>query len=248
MSTIPLGIQLYTVRDLLADDFAGTIRALAEMGYQGVEFAWIYGDLSPKELADFLKDLNLKCCGLHANLDEIRNPQSIQYQYVKAMECRYITTSQPRAVADDWNAMIPQIANAAKTAADAGVIFTYHNHTQEFAKIDGSYALDILYQQTDPNEVKAELDTCWILKAGEDPAAYISKYAGRTPQLHLKDMNPADQSVTEVGRGSLDVKEVYAAARQAQVEWMIVEQDICKQGPLNSAEISIENLKQAKLA
>ena len=94
----------------------------------------------------------------------------------------------------------------------------------------------------------AELDTCWILKGGEDPVAYISKYAGQTPQLHLKDMDPSDQSVAEVGRGCLDVKEVYAAARQADVEWMIVEQDICKQGPLNAAKINIENLKQAKLA
>lgn len=244
MKTFPIGIQLYTVRSLLDDDFSGTLQALAEMGYQGVEFAGNYGGLPPKELANLLKTLGLQCCGLHAKLDEIGNPQSNSYQYAKALGSPYITTSLAKAVAKDWGATIQNVNEAAPVATQAGMTFTYHNHAQEFAKINGAYALDLLYEKTDPAHVKAELDTYWIRKGGEDPAAYIRKYAGRIPQVHLKDMDAGDESFAEVGEGILDMKDILAAAEEADSEWIIVEQDTCKRPPLESANISIENLKK----
>jgi sugar phosphate isomerase/epimerase len=245
---LPIGIQLYTVRDLLDKDFTGTLKALADIGYQGVEFAWKYGGMSPEKLADFLKRLGLRCCGLHTNLDDIRNPQSDSYQYAKALGSPYLTTSRASDVAKDWNATIRDVAAAAAVASREGYVFTYHNHAHEFAKVDGAYALDLLYERTNPAHVKAELDTYWIRKGGEDPAAYIRKYAGRVPQVHLKDMDSTDEAFAEIGEGCLDMKDILAATGEAGSEWLIVEQDACKRPPLESAKISIENLKRLGVA
>ena len=113
--------------------------------------------------------------------------------------------------------------------------------------IEGQYALDMLYAATDPKTVKAELDTYWIKKGGADPAPYIRKHKGRVRQIHLKDMDPTDGSFTEVGAGLIDLPAVFQAAQEAGAQWMIYEQDRCKRPPLESAKITIENLRKAKL-
>jgi len=248
MGEIPLGIQLYTVRQLLDDDFKATVKALAEMGYQGVEFAWKYGGMSPDELAAFLNDLGLQVCGMHVSLAEIQDPSSEAYAYARALGSAYLTTSLAGEVAKDWPATIAEAAKAGAAASSAGLTFTYHNHAQEFEKVEGACALDLFYDRTDPKQVQAQLDVFWIKTGGQDPADYIRKYPGRVPQVHLKDMDPVDGGFTEVGEGLIDIPGIYDAARQVGAKWMIVEQDTCKRPPLESARISIENLRKASLA
>jgi sugar phosphate isomerase/epimerase len=242
-----LGIQLYTVRQDCTKDFKGTVTALAKMGYQAVEFAGVYGNMEPRELAAFLAGLKLKTAGLHVSLPDIANPDSPAYAYAAALKAPHLTTSLAGHVAKDWKGIIPEVAKAAAVAKGKGLLFTYHNHAQEFAKVDGVYAQDMLYQQTDPKTVAFELDTFWIAKGGENPVAYIAKYAGRVPEVHLKDMDPSDQTFTEVGNGTMDLPAIFAASEKAGARWMIVEQDSGKRAMMESAEISIRNLKNRKL-
>jgi len=242
-----LGIQLYTVRDACETDFTGTLQSLARMGYTGFEFAWNYGGMDPEALTAFLKELGVQAAGFHTSLEEIANPDSATYQYARATGGTYLTTSLAGEVAKDWKATIGEVAKAAAVAKAQGFVFTYHNHAQEFEQIDGIYALDLLYQQTDPDAVKAELDTFWIKTGGADPVEYIKKYAGRVPQVHVKDMDAQTKSFTEVGSGILDWDAIFAAAREAGAEWMIVEQDICAGSSVESARKSIEFLQDMGL-
>ncbi len=242
-----LGIQLYTVRDRCATDFKGTVTALAEMGYQGVELAWNYGGMSPDALAEFLASLNLRAAGLHVSLAEILNPNSDAYRYVMELKSAYLTTSLAGEVAKDWRNTIAAVQRAGEVAREQGVIFTYHHHAEEFAVIDGEYALDLLFAGTDATAVAGELDTFWMLKGSVDPLSYLRKYAGRVPQLHLKDMDPITRGATEVGCGLLDVPAVFATAADAGVRWVIVEQDICAGSSLDSARASLAYLHRTGL-
>jgi len=245
---MPLGLQVFTVREELKTDFKGTMKTLAEMGYQAVELGGNFGGMSPSELAAFLRSLGLATCGIHTSTKELRNPDSDLYTYAAALECPYLTTGLMHEVEKNWDNAIRDIAASAKVATAKGFTFTYHNHDPEFIKFGGKYALDILFERTDPKIVQAEIDTYWVKKGGEDPVAYIRKYKGRVPQIHLKDMDPVDQSFTEVGNGNMDLEAIYDAARFAGAKWMIVEQDRWKRPALEAAEISIDNLKARGLA
>ena len=247
MKDFKLGIQLYTVREPLKDDFKGVLRELAKMGYQGMEFAGQYGDMEPAELAAFLKEIGVSACGMHVGLDSILNSGDRCYQYAKAIGCKHLITSLCGNFIKDFDLLVGKCNEAGRVAGANGMVFTYHNHAQEFETIDGKIALDLFYARTSPELVKAELDTYWIKKGGEDPVSYIRKYAGRAPQIHLKDMDPADGSFTEVGCGLMDLPAIFAASRAGGARWFIVEQDTCKRPPLESAAISIGNLRRAGL-
>lgn len=250
MTEIPVGIQLYTVREHTGEEasFKETLTALAEMGYKGVEFAWAYGGMDPADLAFFIESLGLTCCGMHTSLEHILDPNSESYDYAAALKSPCVTTSLAGEVAKDWRATIAQVQQAGETAVAQGLCFSYHNHAQEFDKIDGEYALDLLYANTDPAAVQGELDTYWIKKGGEDPVPYIRKYAGRVPQIHLKDMNPDDGNFTEIGEGLMDLAGIFAVGSEVGAQWVIYEQDVCPGLAIDSARLSIDNLRRAGLA
>lgn len=221
-----LGIQLYSVRDRLAKDFKGTLLSLRDMGFEGVEFAWKYGEMEPETLAAYLSDNGLACCGLHTSTDDLLNAESLSYRYAAALGTPWITTSCCGAdCIANWNDTIKVLADCGKVAASCGQRFSYHNHAQELAKQDGTTLLDALYAATDPATVLAELDTAWILAGGADPLAYIQRYAGRIPQLHTKDYKASEKKVIEIGRGDLDFAAIAAVARTGGTEWLIYELD-----------------------
>ena len=239
-----LGIQLYTVRDRLEEDFEGTLRAIKDMGYDGVEFAWMFGGKTPEELAKFVEqDLGLLVCGFHLKTAEATNAKDPAWTYALALKSPYVTVSLAGWVEERWDEAIATVKEAGKIAKKKGLQFTYHHHAQEFADKGGKYALDVLLEATDPEEVKLELDTYWIRKGGEDPVAYLRTKAGRVPQLHVKDM-AKDGSFAEVGEGEIDFPAVIEAADEARVPWLIVEQDKCARPSIESAEISAKNLKK----
>ena len=247
MAAFHLGIQLYTVRDVCAKDFKGTLKALAAMGYQGVEFAGDYGKLDPKELAAFLKESKLVAAGMHVSLADIQDSNSPSYQYAKAIKSPFLTTSLCGQVGPQWKQTIAEVAKAGAVAKAQGLVFTYHNHAQEFQLVDGKIAQDMMFEQTDRGAVSFELDTYWIKAGGQDPIAYINKFAGRVPQVHLKDMDPVDRTFTEVGAGLMDLPAIFAASKKAGAQWIIVEQDTCKRLSIDSARISATNLKKTGL-
>lgn len=249
MSNLPVALQLYTVRDILKNDFEGTTKELAKMGYKAFEFAGLYGDKKPADLAKYLKSINVGTAGQHVSLEAVGKPESDAYAYAAALGCPYLTTSLAGQVEKNWKPMIAEVSKAAAVAKANGLQFTYHNHAQEFLKVDGECALDMMFRMTDAKAVQFEVDTYWVKKGGSDPVAYLTKYAGRLPQVHLKDMDPTDGTFTEVGNGTMDLPAIFAAGAKSGARWVIVEQDLSKRpSPMDSARISIENLRKAKLA
>jgi sugar phosphate isomerase/epimerase len=244
MKDFKIGIQLYTVREPLNTDFKGVLRELAAMGYQGMEFAGMYGEMEPQELAIFLRELKVSVCGMHLPLEDILDGGSKSYQYAKALGCRYLMTSLCGNFVAEFDSIVEKCNEAGRIANQNGMVFAYHNHAQEFEPINGIPALDMFYSRTSPQLVKAELDTYWIKKGGGDPVAYLSKYASRLPLIHLKDMDKTDGSFTEVGTGGIDLPGVLEIARVSAAEWVIYEQDICKRPVLESARISVNNIKK----
>jgi len=245
-SRLPIALQLYTVRDAAAADFAGTLRKVADIGFAGVEIAGFNG-LTAAELKRLLDDNNLKVAGSHVGIEQLEGDiaqviednltlgnHNVVIPYLG--EDRRQGAAGYRETAEKFNAI-------GETLRSHGLTLLYHNHAFEFEKQDGEYGLDILFGNTDPMLVKAEIDTYWVLVGGEDPVAYVTKYSGRVPLMHIKDRDPKDGFFAEVGTGDLPLDGLVEAANNIGTEWLVVEQDSCRRDPMESIKISYDNLK-----
>lgn len=250
MSRIPIGLQLYTVRQEMAQDPVGTIKAVAEMGYEGVEGGTPRG-MSNKEYLSLLNDCGLKLIGGGVSSGELRDDLQKVIDRCKELGIGSLMTGvggELRESGGDWKRVVADLGEGCVKAAEAGLQILYHNHAFEFeAKVDGMYALDYLLATIPADAIQAELDVYWVLTGGEDPVKYINKYAGRLPRIHIKDRAapPADQECpfAEIGQGILDWDGIFDAAPGAGVEWHVVEQDRWIRPPMESARMSIEYLR-----
>lgn len=253
MANIPTAIQLYTVRDLLGENFKSTVEKIAEMGYKGVELAGDTGGMNARELKAFLDGLGLAVAGSHTPIEQIAEDVQPAIDFAlevgnKFVVCPYLGDNW-RENAEGYIKVAKILEKAGAKCKDAGLRMCYHNHSFEFTKFDGEYGFDILYANSDPELVQLELDTYWVKNGGEEPVEYINKYSGRVPLIHLKDMkDDENRSFAEVGTGTLDMNAIFEAAQKAGTKWYIVEQDVCPGSPLDSAKISIENLKKMGVA
>jgi len=240
------GIQLYTVRDHTDDDsFKDTLKRLADMGFQGVEFAWKYGGMEPEELADFLSSLGLTCCGLHLQLDELLDPDHKVYEYALACASPYVTTSLAGQTAE-FEQLAPKVDEAARVAAAKGLQFTYHNHHQEFTdSVGGLLAQNYLTMHTDPALVGLEIDLGWIMKAGVDPLTYWQVQAERTPQIHLRDYSVEEGQITDIGAGFIDLAAVAEQGREFGLDWLIYEQDRYPVSAFDSCRLCADRARAA---
>jgi sugar phosphate isomerase/epimerase len=251
---LPIGLQLYTVRNELEKDFAGTIKKVAAIGYKEVE---LYGFLKKPaaEIRRVISDNGLVCPAAHYDLSlEPRVAQEIDYAKelgLKYMVVAWLTPEQRRSL-DDYKRHAEFFNRAAEQTRKAGIQFGYHNHNFEFKTFGGVVAFDELLRLTDPQLVKIELDCFWMTWAGRDPVEYLKRDPGRYPMLHIKDRKPGyglstdvddkPGPFTEVGRGTIDWKRIFAAASD-RVKHYFVEQDFCDGSPFESARISYEYLK-----
>lgn len=242
-----IAVQLYTLRNETAEDMAGVLKQVADLGYEAVELAG-YGNLDLTAVHHALKENNLKVIGSHTNLEALQNNLETIIDESLVLGNKNVVLGW---VDESWRSG-EGYANVAKILDEvgarlnsAGLQLCYHNHAFEFEKYDGQYGLDLIYANSDAKFVQAELDTYWIQYGGEDPAAYITKYSGRVPNLHIKDMaDDAERTFAEVGTGTLDWPAIFAAAEAAGVQNYIVEQDTCPGAPIDSVAISIKNLKE----
>jgi len=243
-----VALQLYTVREELKKDFAGTLRAVAEMGYPAVQLSG-YGGQTASELKRLLDDLGLAVAGSHVGLDalEAHPDQEIRY-------CLDVGTidvvipaipAERRQSKEDWLRLADLFDRLGSRCQALGARLSYHNHAFEFEKLDGQFALDLLLGSTSPALLKWEPDVYWIAYGGQDPAAYIRQYAGRTPLVHLKDMAATpDRTFAEVGEGTLDWPAIFAASEESGAEWYIVEQDRWARPALEAAALSLKHLRE----
>jgi sugar phosphate isomerase/epimerase len=245
MSDLLVALQLYTVRDRTAQDFKGTVRQVAQMGYKAVEFAG-YGNLNANEMMALLKETGLRAVATHVGLNRLDQNLEGEIDYCLTIGCPYlIVPSLPSELhrAENLSKLAERFNAIGRRCQERGLAFAYHNHNFEFEQVDGRYFLDRLRDLTNPALVKFELDTYWAAYAGVDPIAYLRSSAGRIPLIHVKDMTP-DRHYTEVGDGILDESGICKAARDAGTQFFIVEHDQPTIPSLESARRSLENLNK----
>jgi sugar phosphate isomerase/epimerase len=248
MPKIPIALQLYTVRDETAKDFKGTVRKVAQMGYAGIEMSGD-GGLSVTEMQALLAETRLKVAGSHVGLDRFEKDLANLLDFYKATSTKFVGV--PALPGDLRNpaGFKKAAASLNRIGAEmkkAGLVLYYHNHAFEFEPMEGKLGIDILLGETDPALVKFEVDVYWVCYGGQDPAAFIKAHSGRFPLLHLKDMKGTgkERTYAEVGEGVLDFAAILAAGEAQGAEWYIVEQDVCARPTLESAKLSLDNLKK----
>lgn len=240
-----IGIQMYTIREALWEDFRGVCRELVKLGCDGVELAFYFGNMEPEELAAFFREINLSVCGMHVYEKELYDPTSKMWEYAKALQTPYLSLSMRGDFTKCENQCLEMCRKAGQDAAANNTHFSYHNHDDEFKTLpNGEIPFDRIMSQCSPEQVKCELDVYWIAKARLNPAEYIKKYASQLGQLHLKDMAAEDGNFIELGQGIIDLPGCIAAAAETQCQWLIYEQDICKKNCFECAKESIEYLKK----
>jgi len=241
-----IGVQLYTVRDLLGGDFYGTIGALAEIGFRELEFAGYY-DHDPAEIRARLDDLGLTAPATHVNAAQLATGIDDAIATAGTLGHRYVVCSwvppELRASLDDWKRLVEQLGTWSEKCRAAGLLLGYHNHDFELKPVEGQLPYDMIVAGTDPERVRLELDLYWVHAAGHDPAGMLRQHAGRVDMVHVKDA-AASGGFTEVGAGVIDWPSVLGAAREVGVKHYFVEQDRTTLPPLESVKKSFGYLSK----
>jgi sugar phosphate isomerase/epimerase len=243
--TIPIGLQLWSVKDEMEKDFKGTLKKVSEIGFDGVEFAG-YGGLSSSELKSLLSCLKLKVCGSHVSLSELTENIDAVIKYNLEIGNKYIICAYAGIESkQDVLTLATQLNVIGQKCKENGLICGYHNHAHEFKEFDGEYGLDIIYSKTDSDLVMGELDTYWVEYAGVNVVDFIKKHAGRFPLIHIKDMQKIGDKTesTEVGNGIMDICSIILEAEKHGAQWLIIEQEYFTRPTLESVEIGYNNLK-----
>ena len=230
---IKVALQLYSVRDDGQHDMEGTLRKVREMGYEGVEFAGLYGH-TPEQIRAWIKEIKLEPVSAHVDINELNKNLQQVIDIYKTIGCPYIAVPwldvAQRPGTSGFEQTKKELNSIAAECEKQGMTLLYHNHDFEFAKINGEYGFDILFKEIPA--LQTEIDTCWVKAAGEDPAAYLRRYTNRAPVVHLKDFAfKKQQDISEkiefhpLGYGIQDIPSLIKAAQDAGTDWVVVEQD-----------------------
>lgn len=241
-----IALQLYTVREHVAEDMIGTLSQISGMGYAAVEFAG-YGGLSPKDLAPALEDLGLRAAGAHVPIESWEADPGAVISDMHALNCSHAVVPMVPPERRDGAESVLQLASDferwGKLCRQEGVTFSYHNHDFEFARLGETTMWDILLRETDPDLVRFELDLYWVKYAGVDPDGLLRSLTDRVSLVHLKDMAPDEQrSDAPVGEGTMPWDQLLPSADTAGAEWFMVEQDNPRDA-LEDVRTSLQNLR-----
>jgi len=256
-----VGLQLYTVRDRMKDDFDGTIAKVAQVGYKEVEFAGYFGRTGEQVRAACDKS-GLAAVATHVQYDELDDKFPAVVETSKTIGLEYIVCpwipEELRKSPDIWKQAAAKFNHCGELSKKAGMQFAYHNHWFEFLPVDGKLPYDQLLKECDGNLVKMEMDLCWITAAGGDPLKYFNLYPGRFPLVHVKDLKTLPRitaggaqnygdtvDLTEVGSGLIDWKRIFAQSEKAGIKHYIVEHDHPKQ-PFDSIAKSYDYLNKLR--
>ncbi|WP_136605710.1 sugar phosphate isomerase/epimerase family protein [Paenibacillus dokdonensis] len=238
--------QLFTLRNEVKRDFPGTLRELRKMGWSAVQIDGLHG-YDAKEIAAVLKETGLQTAGMHVGLERMKHDLEAVLEEGKLFNTKdIICHSLPDALknVEGYKSVRHDLREVSKTVTPLGFRVGYHNHDFEFhTSLDGKYALDYVLELDPSQPVYAEIDTYWVQKAGVDPLSCIRNYASRMPILHLKDMTAdGKQYFAEIGTGRIDFIPILQWGLDHGVEWFAVEQDYCPGSPMDSLQLSLENL------
>jgi sugar phosphate isomerase/epimerase len=259
-----VGLQLYTLRDVIKTDLIGTLKKVSKLGYTELEgysnAENTFWGKDPKEFHKICKGEGLQLVSHHVGggWDELRNgnnkTKTMLNQWeglceeVKAAGATFIVvpwiSEQERKTLEGYRNIAEQLNKAGEVARKYDLQFCYHNHSFEFDTIEDQVPYDLLLSQTEPKFVNFEMDLFWVTKAGKDIPAYFDKYPGRFPLWHVKDMNKDTKDFAEVGSGLIEFKQIFSMAEQAGMKHFFVEQDKCPGDPLVSVGKRITYLRE----
>lgn len=268
---LPIALQLYSIRDEMEKDFKGTLKKVKDMGYEGVEFAGLFGN-SPSDVKAMLDEIGLTPISAHISLDELLSDIPKVINDYKTVGCKYIAipwlAEERRPGKPLYEQTVEEFKAIGEEAKKQGITLLYHNHDFEFVKVDGEYILDIMFKDISEDLLQTEIDTCWVNVGGEDPADYLRKYVNRSPLVHFKDFvmpgkkparlyeligvdNDQDVEQTEafeqrpLGYGVQDFPKILQATIEVGAKWIIIEQDNPSKNKtsMECAKISIDYLK-----
>jgi sugar phosphate isomerase/epimerase len=244
-----IGLQLLTVSAEMEKDWKTTLRKVAEIGYQYLEFGDAYGGSVP-EFKAFVKESGLVCLAGGAAIGEWKKSadaiiESSVELGKKWLMCYWPWEDSPEnKTLDDWKRMAESLNPIGEKVRKAGLAFAYHNHDLEFKVTQEKIPYDILLQNTDPSLVGMMIDLYWIEKGGQKPIPYFEKYPGRFPLWHAKDMDKTpDRSFSCVGLGILDFPSIFDKADLAGMKYVFVEHDKPEDG-IECARVSFDYLKK----
>jgi sugar phosphate isomerase/epimerase len=222
------GAQLYTVRAAMERDFEGTLRRVAEIGYDDIELAGLFGR-DPATVRLLLNTLELKAVASHADWRRLRDDPAGMFVETRALGATFVVLAwlppEQRQTLDQWRWWISHLNMVGKAARKRGLRLAYHAHDFEYQPINGVRPIDLLEQGLDPKFVDFEMDIYWTVKGGGDPIAQLRKLPGRFPLAHIKDMSEVDTSMADVGDGRIDFAAIFSAADRADFKHIFVERD-----------------------
>lgn len=253
MKVRQIAAQLYTLRDHLKTpaDVAKTLKQVRKIGYEAVQVSGV-GPIDPGELRKMIDGEGLVCCATHEPSQQILEEPSKVVDTLNALGCAHTAYPYPAGIdftsSRDVKELIKKLDASGKMLRDAGKTLSYHNHAVEFARIKDRSILQMIYEGTNPENVKAELDTHWVQAGGGSTVAWCRKMRGRMPLIHLKDFvvdTTSERAFAEIGHGNMDWKEIISAAEESGCEWFIVEQDNdwADDDPFKSLKLSFKYLK-----
>jgi sugar phosphate isomerase/epimerase len=238
-----IALQLYSIREEEDKSFEGALALTEKAGYRAVEFAGYYGN-SPESLKKLLEKYHLAAISTHAGVERLKNAPDEEFAYAQALGYKLIVCpGVPCKTKEETIASAIFLESFAKKAAQKGIVVGYHNHSHEFEKFDGKYAMDILLE-TAPS-VKFEPDVYWIDNAGIDPVAYIRPWvkAGRVCAIHAKEMAKDSKKNAYVGEGRIDFTAIAELCPPASYPY-IIEQEEFSTDPLDGITRSLNGLKK----
>lgn len=249
MKITQIAAQLYTVRQqcTTAADLATTLAKIRAIGYTAVQISGV-GPIPPAEIRRIAEGAGLTICATHESGASIFDtPQSV-IDRLGALGCKDTAYPHPHApivTLDDVKRFAAKLDDSGRILRNAGIRLSYHNHANEFRRLEGKTILQWIYDLTDPKNLQGEPDTYWVQTGGGDSVEWVQRLHGRLPLLHLKDyMVGADNKPTmaEIGQGNLNWPAIVRAAEISGCPWFIVEQDTCPGDPIDSLRISWQYL------
>ena len=224
-----IGVQLYSVRDMMKADLPGTLARVAGIGYKEVEFAGYFGR-TPTQIRELLKHNKLSSPSSHLPFESLQSGWQKQLDDAKDAGHEWVTIAwipeEKRQTLDDWKSHAALFNRAGEQAKAAGLRFAYHNHDFEIRPVGGTRPLDLLLSSTDPKLVDFELDLYWVVFGGGSPLDFFNRYPKRFKMVHVKDSaGPPDNKMVDVGQGKIDFRSIFAQSEKAGIKHYFVEHD-----------------------
>lgn len=242
-------VQLYSLRNVINENFPSILEKVSKIGYDGVEFAGFH-ELQARELKNILTGLNLQSEGSHTSFDDLSTKFDEVIEFNQILNTKYIIIPHYQYVTeDDYKKMAEFCQKTGEKVNAAGMKLLYHNHGFEFEQtFNGKMGLDILKDNTTKEAFSFQLDLYWAKYQGLDPVQLMESMNNRCTTIHLKDMkNLQTKKMTEVGTGIVDVKSILKAAKALDLKWVTIEQDDIYIDPFESIKISLDNVKKIKI-